>query len=77
MGGITKGRDVAPLRVPVMLARETVTGLVMEVSMMGTEAAWLDWCAGPTTVSSSVSTIMRKTTAVRNPPEFSPSQPPQ
>ena len=46
-----------------MLARETVTGLVMEVSMMGTEAAWLDWCAGPTTVSSSEPTSTRRTTA--------------
>ena len=47
-----------------MLARETVTDLMTEVSMTVTEAAEQDWCAGVTTVSSSVPTSTPRTTAV-------------
>ena len=64
VGGTTRAGDVALLRVPVMLARATVTDLVMEVSMTATEAARQGWCVGPTTVSSSVPTSTPRTTAV-------------
>ena len=46
-----------------MLARETVTDLMTEVSMTVTEAARQDWCVGVTTVSSSVPTSTPRTTA--------------
>ena len=45
--------------------------------MTATEAVPESWCAAPTTASSSVSTITRRTTAVRNPPQFNPSQQPR
>ena len=62
--GTTRGGDAAPQRVPVMLARETVTDLTMEVSMTATEAARADWCVGATTASSSAPTSTPRTTAV-------------
>ena len=65
MGGITKGRDVAPLRVPVMLARETVTDLLTVELMMDTEVAELVWSVAAIIVESSELTFTRKTTAVR------------
>ena len=45
--------------------RETVTVLVMEESMMATEAAGLAWCVGATTVRSLGPTTTRRTTAAR------------
>jgi len=59
---------------PVVRGRETVTGLLMEGSMMVTEAAGLASSVGATTVRSSELTTMRRTTAVRDPVED--SQPP-
>ena len=50
MEGITRVGDVVPQRVPVMLARETAMVLVMEVSMMVTEAAGTDLSVEGTTV---------------------------
>ena len=47
--------------------RETVTVLVMEESMMVTEAAGLAWCVGVTTVRSSEPTTTRRMIAVSDP----------
>ena len=59
-------RDAAPRKIPVRRARGTVTGLVMEVSMMATPAVRETWCAAATTASSSELTTTRRTTAVRS-----------
>ena len=61
-------RGAAPRTIPVRRVRGTVTGLVMEVSMMATPAARETWCVAATTVSSSELTTTRRTTAVRRQP---------
>jgi len=60
---------------PVVRERGTVTGLVMEGSMMVTEAADLASSVEPTTVRSSELTTMRRTTAVRD--RLGPASPAQ
>ena len=62
---ITAG-DVALLTILVTLERVTVTGLVTGASMTEMLDARGIWCAGQTTARSSVSTSMRRMTAVRN-----------
>jgi len=61
----------------VVRERGTVTGLVMEGSMMVTEAADLASSVEPTTVRSSELTTMRRTTAVRDRLGLGPARPAQ
>ena len=63
------GGDVVLQSSPVMKERETVTDLGMEVNTMATEAVLESCSAGVTTVSSLVSIIILKTTAVRGRPQ--------
>ena len=56
----------APLRPLVMRVRVTVTGLVTGASMTVTRAAGEIWCVDPITASSSVHTITKRMTAVRD-----------
>ena len=57
--------DAAPRSSRVRKARETVMVLETEVSMMATEDVLETWSAGVITVSSLVSIIILKMTAVR------------
>ena len=66
VGGITRAGDAARQRVPVMLARETVTDLLTAELTMATEAVELAWSVAAITVESSELTSMRKTTAVNS-----------
>ena len=70
-----EGGGAAPHRLPVRRERETVTALMTAELTMVTVAVQETWCVELTTVSSLVSTITPRTTAVRNPPEFKPCQP--
>ena len=60
------GGDVVHQSSPVRRERETVTDLVTGVNMTATLVAGETWCAGVTTVSSSVCITTLKTTAVRS-----------
>ena len=65
-GETTMGGDAAPRSSPVTRERETVTDLVMEVNMMAMLAVKEILSVEAITVSSLVSIITRKMTAVRN-----------
>ena len=54
VGGITRAGDAALQRVPVMLARETVTDLLTAELKMATEAVELAWSVAAITVESGV-----------------------
>ena len=65
-GGTTRAGGAVHLRVPVMLARETVTDRLTEELMMDTEVAELAWSVAVIIVESSEHTSTRKTTAVNS-----------
>jgi len=56
--------DVAPLRFPVTMEKETVMALEMEEQMMEMQDVNQDWSVDPTIVRSLASTTMRRMTVV-------------
>ena len=63
-----EGGGVVLQRIPARRGRETVTALMTVDFTTATVAVLETWCAATTTVSSLVSTITPRTTAVRGRP---------